>query len=215
MKNSLLLLLMLFISASIYSQTTSRLTVSASTPRDTSINYFLSVDNRPGFMNPIRVLRTDSLQLSSLQITRGLGFTPYNLTNPNGYINKTQADNYYKAITYVPAWTDVTGKPSFFSGNYNDLTNKPTIPTVKRQETYSGVTNSSGVYSVSFPIAYSVAPNIQANIINATDTQNIRITSISTTGATVAVRNRVDVIGLLPSWTNVNGANVDILVTEK
>lgn len=26
------------------------------------------------------------------------------------------------------AWGNVTGKPTFFSGNYNDLTNKPTIP---------------------------------------------------------------------------------------
>lgn len=45
--------------------------------------------------------------------------------------------------------------------------------------------------------------------------QNIRTTSITTTGFTVAVRNRVDVIGLLPTWNNVNGASVDILITEK
>lgn len=85
----------------------------------------------------------------------------------------------------------------------------------KRQETYSGTTNASGNYTVTFSTAYSVAPNVQANIIGATDTQNIRITSVSTTGFTVLVRNRVDVIGLLPTWNNVSGASVDILITEK
>lgn len=89
------------------------------------------------------------------------------------------------------------------------------IPVIKKQETFSGSTNASGQYVVTFSTPYTVAPNIQANIINATDTQNIRITSISTTGFTVVVRNRVDVIGLLPTWNNVTGANVDVLVTQK
>jgi len=87
--------------------------------------------------------------------------------------------------------------------------------TAKRQETFSGTTNASGIYTVTFGTAYSVAPNIQANIINATDTQNIRITSISTTGFTVLVRNRTDVIGLLPNYSNVNGALVDVLINQK
>lgn len=121
-------------------------------------------------------------------------------------------------LTSVPAqsWTSITGKPTFAtvstSGSYLDLSNRPTI---KRQETYSGTTNASGQYIVTFGTAFAVAPNIQANIVGATDTQNIRITSVSTTGFTVLVRNRVDVIGLLPTWNNVTGATVDILVTDK
>lgn len=89
------------------------------------------------------------------------------------------------------------------------------IPIVKRQESYSGTTNSSGQYTVVFSSSYSVTPNIQANIIGAPDNQNIRITSIGTTGFTVTVRNRVDVVGLLPTWSNVNGALVDVLITQK
>lgn len=85
----------------------------------------------------------------------------------------------------------------------------------KRQETYSGVTVAAGTYTVTFPTAYTVAPNIQANIINGTDTQNIRITAVSTTGFTVLVRNRTDVVGLLPSYSNVSGAVVDVIITEK
>lgn len=97
------------------------------------------------------------------------------------------------------------------SGTYPSFT----VANTKREETYSGTTNGSGVYTVTFGTPYSVAPNIQANIINGTDTQNIRTTAISTTGFTVLVRNRVDVVGLLPSWTNVSGANVDVMITEK
>lgn len=89
------------------------------------------------------------------------------------------------------------------------------IPVVKRQESYSGTTNASGQYTVVFSSSYSVTPNIQANIIGAPDNQNIRITSIGTTGFTVTVRNRVDVVGLLPTWNNVNGALVDVLITQK
>lgn len=85
----------------------------------------------------------------------------------------------------------------------------------KRQETYSGTTNASGAYTVTFGTAFASAPNIQANIINGADNQNLRITAISTTGFTVLTRNRVDVIGLLPTWNNATGLAVDVIVTEK
>lgn len=85
----------------------------------------------------------------------------------------------------------------------------------KRMETYSGTTDGSGSYTVTFGTSYSAAPNIQANIIGATDTQTSRITNISTTGFTVLVRNRTDTLGLLPSYSNVSGASVDVLITEK
>lgn len=85
----------------------------------------------------------------------------------------------------------------------------------KRQIAYSGITDSSGNYTVVFATAFSVTPNIQAGLINGADNQNTRITNISTTGFTVTARNRVDVIGLLPTWTPVVGANIDVLITEK
>lgn len=184
--------------------------------------------------------------------------------------NITDTANKWLGVGYTPTWVSVSGKPSFAtvatSGSYNDLSNKPTIPsaqvnsdwsassgvsqilnkptiptntnqltngsgfitsssltwsnitgkpTIKRTETYSGTTNASGLVTITFGTAFAVAPNIQANIINGADNQNIRITSITTTGATVLVRNRVDVIGLLPTWTNAASMNVDILITEK
>lgn len=47
----------------------------------------------------------------------------------------------YRSNTWVPAWTDVTGKPTFHavatSGSYNDLANKPTIHTINDTSTTS------------------------------------------------------------------------------
>lgn len=55
------------------------------------------------------------------------------------------------------AWGNVTGKPAFFSGDYNDLTNKPTIPTNTNQ-----LTNGAG-----FITAASIPSSLPANGGNA------------------------------------------------
>ena len=39
--------------------------------------------------------------------------------------NKPNFVALYKPIGYVPTWAEITGKPVLFSGNYQDLTNKP------------------------------------------------------------------------------------------
>jgi hypothetical protein len=39
--------------------------------------------------------------------------------------NKPNFVALYKPIGYVPAWAEITGKPTLFSGSYADLTNKP------------------------------------------------------------------------------------------
>lgn len=90
-----------------------------------------------------------------------------------------------------------------------------TSPSIKKSENKSGSTNSSGIFTFNFANTYAVPPNIQANIINASDSQIIKISTPTTTSVTVTVRNRIDIVGLLPTWANVNGALVDILVTEK
>jgi len=108
-------------------------------------------------------------------------------------------------------------KPDLQTGNgrWLRLFNFPISGNGKRQVTVSGTTNASGNVTGTFSPAFSIAPNIQANIINGTNTQTIKITAISTTGFTVNVTNRNEVLGLLPTYSNVTGANVDILVTEK
>jgi hypothetical protein len=59
------------------------------------------------------------------------GITNGNITNWNTAYGWSNHAGLYRSISWVPAWTDVTGKPGFTtvatSGNYNDLTNKPTL----------------------------------------------------------------------------------------
>lgn len=56
---------------------------------------------------------------------------------------------------------------------------------------------------------------ITAQLTGGNDNQFIKITSISTTGFTVNCRLRTDVAGLLPTFSDVNGASIDVLITEK
>lgn len=172
--------------------------------------------------------------ITGVQVTTALGFTPYNgATNPNGYLTSINSSQIAIALGYTPysssnpsnfvnqsgargaitLTTTGTGAASYDSAT--GVINVPTPAASKRQETYSGTTNASGVYTVTFASAYPVAPNIQAGLINVADNQNLRVTAISTTGFTVLARNRVDVVGLLPSWTNVSGIGVDVLITAK
>lgn len=88
----------------------------------------------------------------------------------------------------------------------------------KRQERYSGVT-ASGSYTVVFSTPYSVAPNIQANIIGGTSKQFTTIT-VSTTGFTVSAYqlNSINLLAtdlLLSTTVPLNGANIDVLISEK
>jgi len=166
----------------------------------------------------------------------GLGVILNKPTLFNGaYSSLTGIPSTFAPSAHNQAWSTITSTPTTLSGYgitdpvaltsgsyanpswitslaYSKLTGAPTI---KRQETYSGTSNGSGVYSVTFGTAYSVAPNIQVSLNNGTDTQTWRVTSITTTGFSVLVRNRVDVIGLLPTYANVSGAALDVLITEK
>ncbi|QHV96305.1 hypothetical protein [Spirosoma endbachense] len=53
--------------------------------------------------------------------------------NSTEVYSKSQSDSRFKASNYVPSFAELTGKPNFFSGNYFDLLNKPTIPTSASQ----------------------------------------------------------------------------------
>ena len=58
------------------------------------------------------------------------GITGTNITNWNTAYGWGNHAGLYRLISWVPAWTDVTGKPTFAtvatSGSYTDLINKPT-----------------------------------------------------------------------------------------
>lgn len=103
--------------------------------------------------------------------------------------------------------TITAGQGISVTGTYPNFS----VSQTKKVETFSGTTNGSGVYTVTFETPYSVAPNIQVTATNATDTQRARVTSITTTGFTVLARN--EALGLI--FSNASGVNVDVTVREK
>lgn len=120
----------------------------------------------------------------------------------------------YSAITGTPTLSTVAG-----TGSYNDLLNKPSIPSntsqitegtnlyytdarvnallnssgVRRVETLQGTTNSSGVYQVTFANTYTVPPHVNPVIINGTANQFIVLSNVTTTGCTITVSQRAAV----------------------
>lgn len=139
-------------------------------------------------------------------------------TGPQG-ISGVKGDKGDTGATGISGATGPTGAtPNVTGGTGITIsgTNPLTISRSKRQETYTVTTNASGVASVTFSASYSVAPNIQINPTNfSSDNQFARITAISTTGFSVICRLRTDIVGLLPTFSNINGATVDVVVTEK
>ena len=77
--------------------------------------------------------------ITSTDVTTALGYTPYNSSNPSGYITSSALSG-YATETWVGeqgyltsvAWEDISSKPTFAavaaSGDYEDLENTPTIP---------------------------------------------------------------------------------------
>lgn len=119
---------------------TGNTTVNITVPTDTG-----DLTNNAGYIKDIN--RTD--------VTTALGYTPYDSTNPDGYtdnvgtvtsVNNTQPDTNGNVTISIPAaqvnsdWNASSGvaqilnKPTLStvatSGSYNDLSDKPTIPTV-------------------------------------------------------------------------------------
>lgn len=94
-------------------------------------------------------------------------------------------------------------------------TNGSSVSWGKRQESYSGTSNGSGNYTVTFGTAYSVAPNIVIGLKGSTNEQGYDSVTISTTGFTIHIYQRTYALGLAQTPTNVSGATIDVLITEK
>jgi len=51
--------------------------------------------------------------------------TPTNITNWNTAYSWGNHSGLYKAISYVPSWNEISGKPSLFDGSWANITGKP------------------------------------------------------------------------------------------
>jgi len=95
--------------------------------------------------------------ITSSDVTTALGYIPYNSSNPSGYITGINSSDVITALGYTPGTSN-------FSGSYNDLTDKPTIPTnyvtTNTGQTISGFktfTNINGVQSRSSATSHNYA----------------------------------------------------------
>ena len=71
-----------------------------------------------------------------------------NITNWNTAFGWGNHAGLYRPISYIPAWSEITSKPEFSSvatsGNYDDLTNKPTINNTQWTTSGSDISYSAG-----------------------------------------------------------------------
>lgn len=95
------------------------------------------------------------------------------------------------------------------NGTYTPLA--PTAPYVDPEVMYSGTTNGSGIYAVAYPVAYTVKPKVLFSVEGGTNKDTSILTS-TTSGFSILVERRTDVLGLLPSYAAVNGLTVNVSV---
>ena len=154
--------------------------------------------------------------INSSMITTALGFTPLStevdgIVTNEGSISVGSGSSTSSTINSNTLGSAAVTVESGQGILITEAGNTITVSDSKKQETFSGTTSGSGTYTVSFGVAYSVAPNAQVACTNCTDTQRARITAITTTGFTVQGRN--EALGLI--FSNANGLTVDVLITEK
>lgn len=96
---------------------------------------------------------------------------------------------------------------------------KVNADSIKRQESFTGTTNSQGIYSGTYSKAFTAVPNLQVQILNGLATHSYKAVSTAT-GFTVTVSNRstANIAGLevlLATTTLAGNVTVDVLATEK
>lgn len=84
--------------------------------------------------------------ITSGDVTTALGYTPYNATNPNGYITSSALSPYALSSSLATVAT---------TGSYTDLDNKPSIPTAT-----SDLTNDSGFITSSALTPYALSSSL-------------------------------------------------------
>jgi hypothetical protein len=181
-------------------------------------------ENVSAFINDMGYLA--SAPVTSVNDQTGAVFLSLFSGNYSDLVGKpTLFSGAYADLTGKPAlfsgnYIDLTNKPTLFSGSYNDLSDKPTIPTVRRMETFSGVTDASGNFTVTYSSPFPLAPHVSPQLISATPSQVVRITSSTVNGFTVNVTNRASVTllaleVLLAATTPVVGAAVSVTILAR
>ena len=143
------------------------------TGKPTTLSGYGIVDAYPLSGNPSAFLTS----ITSSNVTTALGFTPYNVTNPSGYIPLTGLSSTATGLTY----TNTTGVFSLTAGYV--------IPTSSQLATYLTTTAAASTYS---PIASPIfTGDIEATTLNS----GVIIKSPNGTRFRITISNTGDIIG--------------------
>lgn len=134
-------------------------------------------------------------------------------------------------LGFSGAYADLTGKPTIpaaqVQSDWNavsgpaQILNKPTIPTVptiKRMETFNQTTDANGLITVTYSPAYPATPNVQPGPPPSSDMSWVLVSSTAT-GFTLrlvqrAVLTVLSLQVLAGTVTNVAGSSAKVLVVE-
>ena len=130
------------------------------------------------------------------EIVASLGYTPLKPSDTIGkWLAPASADLRYKAIGYVPAWSEITGKPTFATvastGSYSDLINRPTYSTVATSGSYTDLTNKPTIptYTAGTGI------DITSNVISTTGLRAISLPDVTVAESAV--------VAISAGWRNI------------
>lgn len=155
--------------------------------------------------------------ITSTMVTNALGFTPYDSANPSGYqanvietvkVNGTALTPTSKAVnvTVPTKVTDLTDHANYVlssslstvatTGSYNDLSNKPTIPTVNNP-TITFMQGSTLVGTMTLNQSGNQTFTFAAGGSGSFSPDNTTITTVSGEAKVIAVKNQNTVSGAL------------------
>lgn len=107
----------------------------------------------------------------------------------------------WKGISYAPAWTSITGKPSFAtvatSGSYSDLSGTPTIPAAQIQSDWNQVSSGALDFIKNKPaIPSSLTAGTGISIVSSVVNNTAPDQTVSLTAG-----NRISITGSYPNFT--------------
>ena len=155
------------------SNCTIRVTVPTTSGNGTTKRIYVYCNNGDGYKPGwFAVARTDELTWNSIS-GKPSTFTPSSHTHPLSGISDLQAswNALLKAapsayVTRWPSWSEVTSKPSFAtvatSGSYNDLSNRPSIPSAETAATIMSKINSQSEITFTKHVVCSAGAGLQS-----------------------------------------------------
>ena len=159
--------------------------------------------------------RTGAISLLSADVTTALGFTPYNSTNPSGFISGITSANVTTALGYTPV---TNARTLTINGTTYDLTadRSWTIATASGTVTSVGlsaptgfsVTNSpittNGTLALGFAAGYSLPTNASQTTWNTAYNRSLLSASVTGTTTKTLTLNQQDGGTITASWTDIN-----------